>query len=176
MIGALSLEGGLTQPLAATGATGWPTTWFAGIGWKHYFEGHGRTQLRLMLTYEHGGVLSPRLEGTANRFGASAAFTLRRLSEQWFFGQLTALVDTSVITLRPPPNPFGQAGETRVGAQFGGGLETTFGTMFMLAPYLMAETGASLTANYVSPGDHASFELWARWVVRFDYGVRGAEK
>lgn len=173
LAGALSLEGGLVQPLRLGTPSGYPTTWFAGAGWKHYFEGHGRTQLRLMLTYEHGGVLNPKVEGTANRIGLSTAFTLRGISQEWYFGQLSALAEASLITLRPAANPLtGDRAEFDVGFEVGGGLETTFGSMFVLDPYLMAETGANFTVSYVDIAGVDTFEIWGRFVVRFDYGFR----
>ncbi len=174
--GAVSFEGGLVQPLGRNTSTGYPTTWFAGVGWKHYLEGHGRLQLRFMATYEHGGVLNPAIEGTSNRIGASFAVTVRGITQDWLFGQLTALVDASYITLRAPSGPFVREREQLLtGGQFGGGLETTFGSMFMLDPYLMAETGASITANWVDIGGVGAVEVWGRWIVRFDIGVRNAD-
>ena len=174
--GALTFEGGLGHPLRLGTPSGYPTTWFAGLGWKHYLEGHGRLQLRAMLLFEHGGVLNPRLEGTANRVGASLAVTVRGISNDWYFGQLTALIDGSFITLRPASAPFGgDRADLRTGGQFGVGLESTFGSMFVLDPYLMAETGASATLNRVQIGGVDAWEIWARWLVRFDIGVRNAE-
>lgn len=173
--GAVSFEGGLMSPLG--GASDFPTTWFAGLGWKHYLEGHGRLQLRWMATYEHGGVLNPRVEGTANRVGASFAVTARGITQDWFFGQLTALVDASYVNLRRAPDPFAGIDDTfHSGWQVGFGLETTFGSMFVLDPYLMAETGASVTFSHLSLGGADTWEVWARWIARFDIGVRNAEK
>ena len=173
LVGALSLEGGLAKPIVPSNGSGYPSTWFAGAGWKHYFEPHGRLHLRLMLDYEHGGVLNPRVEGTANRVGACAAFTLRGITQDWFFGQLTALVTGGLLWISAPPDPFtnDKPGFDR-GFAIGFGLESTFGSMFMLDPYLMAETGANATLNYVDIGPIEMWELWGRWVVRFDLGVR----
>lgn len=174
--GALSLEGGLGQPIRIAADSGYPSTWFAGLGYKHYLEAHGRLQLRVHATYERGGVLNPSLEGTSNRFGVVGALTLRGISPEWFFGQIGVIFDASYLTVRPAAAPFGGSRPTTgSGSQFGGGVETTFGSMFVLDPYLMAETGASVTLSRVQLGPAETWEVWARWVVRLDWGIRRSE-
>lgn len=143
------------------------------VGWRHFFDGHGTTILRIYGLYGQGGLLENGLYGRSRTIGGGAAITARALSEDFFFGTLSLFAEAAHLQLTPPDNrSFSSIAQRENGSRFSLGLETTFGSLFVLAPYLFGETGASIAISTFNLPSVSTFEFWGRWVIRFDWGIR----
>lgn len=175
LAGSLAIDASLLQSFALGRSTNSHPTTSAGvsIGWRHFFDGHGRRSLRAFVSYDRGGVFDGGIEGSSNRIGGGLALTARGISESWVFGTLSWYADASALIVDPVDRPLlGVSDEPEAGFQVGSGLEATFGSLIVIDPYLFAETGASLGLSHVSLPSGDAWELWGRWLVRFDWAAR----
>lgn len=177
LVGALSIDGSILAPFPLGVPSGYPTSAGFSAGWRHNFDGRGRLSARAFTALEFGSILHSGLEGHATRIGGGAALTFRGISRDWVFGSLALLIDASALQYQAPSTRFGPGdGSKNHGSQFGIGVETTFGSLVVLAPYLFAETGASVTLSRVTIGGSETWEIWGRWILRFEWALPRAER
>lgn len=174
LVSALNLDVSLARAFPMGGGRSrYPSTALGlALGWQKYFDGHGHTILRLYALYDFAGGAFPSLEGRAHRVGGGVAFTIRGITTDWVFGTLSLYADGSGVFLDPPDVPIlGVSTDPESGFQVGIGLESTFGTMIVVDPYLFAETGASLQLSYLNLPSADAWEVCARWLFRFDWAI-----
>ncbi len=160
-----SLGGGLSSQPATPGSA-----FSVGLGWRHYFEGHGRLGLRGSAIYENGGALDGGIFGTSHRLGIAAAFGFRGITPNYLFGGLGLFVDAGVVSITPPKIPSNEglpAPET--GSQFSVGLEAPVGSLVVISPYLWAEVAPSASVTTVNLPSLGAVEVWARFTFRLEW-------
>jgi hypothetical protein len=171
-IGAVSVGGSLRYPFPIGPASRFPSTWEVTAGWRHFFDKHSRTSLRLYGTFGRGGLFDRTLEARGTQIGGGALFSFRGINTDWIFGSIGIFVDAAKLTATPPVDPFeGADDDTLEGWQVGVGTETTLGSLFLLDPYLFADTGANVSINRITLGDVDAWEAWARWTLRFEWAI-----
>lgn len=170
-VGALSVDGALVGRFL--GRPELPDGWTVTAGYRHFFDGWGRLSLRPHALFERGSLLNPHLSGEYLKVGAGAELIARGFNEKMAFGSIGILLQWAGVSFKPPSLGLGSSPDARAGWEATVGLTTTLGSLFVLDPYLFAETGAAITLSMEKLGGSTAAVLGGRWLFRFDWAVRG---
>src|SRR5690606_37490088 len=134
----------------------------------YFLDYHGQINLTTRLRVTHS-IASDAETGDLFSVGADIALYFRAISDQFLMGSVAPLVVFDLLVSSDHP---ALGGDTTVGYRVGGGLESNFGILWYLDPYLFAETGVAATASYIDVGAVDGVQLMFEWIIRFDWGLR----
>lgn len=169
LVGAIGVGGAIRYPFPLGNSIDLPPNWEVDVGWRHFIEKHSRRSIRFFGTFGRGIFLALE-ETNPLRIGGGVSASLRGISKDWVFGSLSLNLDGSLLRGASPSRPPG-SDDQATGYQVGLGVETTFGSLFLIDPYMFAETGASASINRVGLGSVEAWEAWVRWTLRFEWAI-----
>lgn len=170
--GALSVDASVAYRFRIGNDDGLPSSTIGGsIGYRHFFDWHGKLSLRSYGSFRYGGLGSAAIDGEVWQFGGGLSLHARGYSDRWAFGGIGVFTEVLGTTWQPPTGT-SLTRDSESGWQWSGGLETDFGQLIFADPYLFAESSALFGLNYIDVGPWTSWSIDARWVVRFDWAWR----
>jgi hypothetical protein len=170
--GALSLDMSLGYRFDLGNDDALPQTSIGGsVGYRHFFDWHGRLSLRGYAALRYGGISNAAVDGTVWQYGGGVSLHARGYTDTWAFGGIGVYAELLATDWTPPVGILGQP-ERELGWKASAGLETDFGQLIVADPYVFAESSALFGLNYIDVGPWRSWSIDARWVVRFDWAWR----
>ncbi len=171
--GALSIDASVAFRFAIGNDDDLPSSTVGGsIGYRHFFDWHGKLSLRGYGAFRYGGLGNNAVDGEVLQYGGGVSVHARGYSDNWAFGGIGLFGEFLGTSWSPPPGILNASPEAERGFQLSFGLETDFGQLITVDPYLFAESSALFGLNYIDVGPWESWSLDARWVIRFDWAWR----
>lgn len=171
--GALSVDASVAYRFQLGNDDALPPTSVGGtVGYRHFFDWHGRLSLRGYGALRYGGLGSAAIEGTMWQYGGGLSLHARGYTDSWAFGGIGLYAEFLATHWSPPSAALNASPESQLGYQASFGLESDFGQLITVDPYVFAESSALFGLNYIDVGPWSSWSIDARWVVRFDWAWR----
>ena len=171
--GALSIDASVAYRFMLGNDDALPPTSVGGtLGYRHFVDWHGRLSLRGYGALRYGGLGNAAVDGTIWQYGAGVSLHGRSYTESWAFGGIGAYAELLATSWSPPSAILDASPEAEFGYQASFGIETDFGQLITVDPYMFAESSALFGLNYIDVGPWESWSLDARWVVRWDWAWR----
>ena len=147
-----------------------PLVFGGGVGWRHFFEGHGRLHLRLMGDFEIG--TDRILDARHTYIGVTAGIGVRGYTDLFAFGGTALSITGGYLGYTLLQGGDFQSRVPNDGVELGLEYELSFGSIAWSAPFLFAEIALSIAGKWANYGPYSGFFLGGQWSLRFDWAFR----